>query len=336
MATVLVLPSAQAKDEGAEMPDDPYALLGLTKSASADDIKKAYRKLVRTSHPDLHPDDKGAEARFKAIASAYDLLKDSETRARFDAGEIDASGAERPQRQYYRDYAEAPDNAYQQQHQQRGFGGGVDPNDIFAEFLRNRGRQSGGDPFGEQGYSAGGQDLRYTLEVGFVDAARGAETRITLPDGQSLAVNIPQGTRDGQTLRLRGKGAAGYGGGPAGDALITVSIRPHPVFRRDGDDIEIVLPITIDEAVLGGKVPTPTIDGIVELSIPAGASSGRVLRLRGRGVGRAGSKTKGDQRVELRIVLPKEPDEALRAFMEQHRKAHGFDPRADVLKEAGQ
>jgi DnaJ-class molecular chaperone len=315
------------------MADDPYKVLGLTKTATADDIKKAYRKLVRTSHPDLHPDDKGAEARFKAISSAYDLLKDPETRARFDAGEIDASGAERPQRQYYRDYAEAPDNAYQQQ--QRGFGGGVDPNDIFAEFLRSRGRQAGGDPFGGQGFTAGGQDLRYTLEVGFLEAARGGEARITLPDGQSLAVNIPQGTREGQTLRLRGKGAAGYGGGPAGDALITISIRPHPVFRREGDDIEIVLPITIEEAVLGGKVPTPTIDGVVELSIPAGASSGRVLRLRGRGVGRAGAKTRGDQRVELRIVQPAVPDAELRAFLEAHRKPRGFDPRADLLKEAG-
>jgi DnaJ-class molecular chaperone len=335
MMSVLVLP--QDGDEGAEMADDPYKLLGLTKTATADDIKKAYRKLVRESHPDLHPDDAGAEARFKAIASAYDLLKDPETRARFDAGEIDASGAERPQRQYYRDYAEAPDNAYQQQ---RGFGGGIDPNDIFAEFLRSQGRQAGGrqaggDPFGGQGFAAGGQDLRYTLEVGFLEAARGGEARITLPDGQSLAVNIPQGTREGQTLRLRGKGAAGYGGGPAGDALITISIRPHPVFRREGDDIEIVLPITIEEAVLGGKVPTPTIDGVVELSIPAGASSGRVLRLRGRGVGRAGGKTKGDQRVELRIVQPAEPDAELRAYLEAHRKASGFDPRAGLMKEAG-
>jgi DnaJ-class molecular chaperone len=314
------------------MPDDPYKLLGLSKTASAEDIKKAYRKLVRTSHPDLHPDDKGAEARFKAIAAAYEILKDPETRARFDAGEIDAAGVEKPQRQYYRDYAEAPGNAYQQQ---RGFGAGVDPSDIFAEILRNRGRQQGGDPFGEQGFVAAGQDLRFTLEVGFLEAARGAETRITLPDGQSLAVNIPQGTREGQTLRLRGKGAAGYGGGPAGDALITVSIRPHPVFRREGDDIEITLPITIEEAVLGGKVATPTIDGVVELTIPAGASSGRVLRLRGRGVGRAGGKTKGDQRVELRIVQPAKPDEALQAFLEAHRKVPGFDPRADLLREAG-
>ncbi|MGV8952606.1 MAG: DnaJ C-terminal domain-containing protein [Cypionkella sp.] len=313
------------------MPDDPYKLLGLTKSATAEEIKKAYRKLVRTSHPDLNPDDAGAEARFKAIAAAYDVLKDPATRARFDAGEIDASGAERPQRQYYRDYADAPENAYQQQ---RGFGGGADPNDIFAEILRNRGRQGGGNPFGDQGFSAPGQDLRYTLEVGFLEAARGGETRITLPDGQSVAVNIPQGTREGQTLRLRGKGAAGFGGGPVGDALITVTIKPHPVFRREGDDIEITLPITIEEAILGGKVTTPTIDGPVELGIPAGASSGRVLRLRGRGIGRAGSKTKGDQRVELRIIVPPDADAELTALLEKRRKTHAFDPRVELLKEA--
>lgn len=319
------------------MPDDPYKALGLTKSASADDIKKAYRKLVRTSHPDLHPDDAAAEARFKAISAAYDILKDPVTRARFDAGEIDAQGTERPQRQYYRDFADASDNVYQQR---RGAGGQPDPADIFAEILRNRGRSAGGDGFGADGFggggfSAAGQDVRYTLEVPFLDAARGGETRITLPDGQALGVKIPQGTDDGQTLRLRGKGGPGYGGGPSGDALITVTVRSHPVFRRDGDDIEVTLPITIEEAVLGGKVTAPTIDGPVELKIPPGASSGRILRLRGRGVARAGGKVKGDQRVELRIVLPAEPDAELRDFLAERQKTQTFDPRVDLLKGAG-
>nr|MBP9952435.1 J domain-containing protein [Cypionkella sp.] len=135
------------------MPNDPYEALGLTKAATADDIKKAYRKLVRESHPDLHPDDAGAEARFKAISAAYDLLKDPETRARFDAGEIDGLGAERPQRRYYRDYADAPDAAYQQR---EGFGPNVDPADIFAEILRNRARQGGGGDFGQRGFQASG------------------------------------------------------------------------------------------------------------------------------------------------------------------------------------
>jgi DnaJ-class molecular chaperone len=310
------------------MPDDPYKALGVPKTATAEDIKQAYRKLVRSSHPDLHPDDAQAEAQFKAIAAAYDILKDPATRARFDAGEIDAAGAERPQRPFYRDYADSPDNAYQQS---RGFGGQGDPNDIFAEILRQRARQSGG-----AGFAGSGQDQRYTLQVGFLEAARGGETRITLPDGQSLAVTLPPGSAEGQTLRLRGKGAPGYGGGPAGDALITLQVTPHPVFQRLGDDITLVLPISIAEAVLGGKVTTPTIDGPVQVTIPAGASSGRVLRLRGRGVARAGGKAAGDQLVELRIVSAPQPDAALQAFFASRRDAPQFDPRADVLKEAAQ
>jgi DnaJ-class molecular chaperone len=313
------------------MSNDPYDALGLTKAATADEIKKAYRKLVRETHPDLHPDDAGAEARFKAISAAYDLLKDPETRARFDAGEIDGLGAERQQRHYYRDYASAPDNAYQRR---EGFGPDADPADIFAEILRNRARQERGGNFGQRGFQAAGPDARYTLDVPFLDAARGAETRITLPDGQSLAVKIPRGTEDGQTLRLRGKGAPGFGGGPSGDALITIHVRAHPVFRRDGDDILITLPITIDEAVLGAKVTAPTIDGAVGLTIPEGVSSGKVMRLRGRGVARAGQKAKGDQKVELKIVAPPAPDAALREFLTEWRKTQSFDPRADVLKGA--
>jgi DnaJ-class molecular chaperone len=312
------------------MPNDPYDVLGLTKTATADEIKKAYRKLVRTSHPDLFPDDAGAEARFKAISAAYEILKDPETRARHDAGEIDGLGAERPPRQYYRDFSGSSDNTYQQR---RGFGPDVDPADIFAEILRNPGRP-GRDNFDDRAFSARGADARYSLKVAFLDAARGAETRITLPDGQSLAVKIPQGTEDGQTLRLRGKGAPGYGGGPEGDALITVLVGSHPVFDRDGDDILITLPITIDEAILGGKVTTPTIDGPVQLTIPPGASSGQVLRLRGRGIAHAKRKAKGDQRVELKIVTPPDIDEGLRDFLAEWRKTHSFDPRVDLMKGA--
>lgn len=313
------------------MSNDPYEALGLTKTATADEIKKAYRKLVRSNHPDLHPDDAGAEARFKAISAAYDLLKDPETRAKFDAGEIDATGAERPQRQYYRDFSDAPHNAYTQS---RGFEGSFDPSDIFAEILRNRARQ-GGARFETRGFSAAGPDMRYSLEVPFLDAARGGEARITLPDGQSLAVKIPRGTEDGQTLRLRGKGGAGISGGKARDALITILVRPHAVFRREGDDILLTLPITIDEAVLGGKVTAPTIDGPVGLTVPAGASSGRVLRLRGRGIERKGGKIKGDQRVELKIISPPRPDKKLTDFLTEWRKTQTFDPRSEVLKGAG-
>lgn len=311
------------------MSKDPYAALGLTKSASAEEIKKAYRKIARTNHPDLKPDDPDAEARFKAASAAYDLLKDPETRARFDRGEIDASGAEQQQRQYYRDYAEAPNNPYRSGPRPQDFG---DASDIFSEFMRGRGqsgRAQGG--FGGQGFNARGQDAQYALEVGFMEAVNGGKTRITLPDGRGLEVAIPQGTADGQTIRLRGKGGPGLGDGPPGDALVTLSVRPHALFQREGNDILVTLPITFDEAVLGGKVATPTIEGSVSLTIPKGASSGQVLRLRGRGVQPVGKGARGDQRVELSIVAPPDVDDDLVTFMEDWRKDHGYDPRKGMM-----
>lgn len=312
------------------MSDDPYAALGLTKSATAADIKKAYRKLVRTSHPDLHPDDAGAEARFKAVTAAHDLLKDTATRARFDAGEIDASGTERAPRTYYRDHADAPGQGFGQGFGQRqGFEDFGDPSDIFAHILRQRVRPGQGDG----GYVQTGPDLRCTLEVAFLDAVLGAKTRITLPEGGNLEVQIPKGLVDSQTLRLRGRGAAGYGGGPSGDALVTVQITPHPVFRRVGDNIEITLPITIDEAILGGKVTAPTIDGPVSVTIPKGASSGRILRLRGRGVARANSRA-GDALIELRIMAPPVIDAGLADFLAEWRKTQAHDPRRAMMQEA--
>ncbi len=308
------------------MATDPYAALGLTKTATAADIKKAYRKLVRKSHPDLHPDDAGAEARFKTVTVAHDLLKDPATRARFDAGEIDASGIERAPRTFYRDHAEAPGH---------GFGPGSsfddlgDPSDIFAHLLRRRGRGN------DTGFPQPGPDLRFTLSVAFLDAVRGARKRITLPEGGDLEVQIPKGMRDGQTLRLRGRGGAGVDGGPAGDALVTVQVQVHPVFRRVEDDILVTLPITIDEAVLGGKVLAPTIDGPVNVTIPKGASSGRTLRLRGRGVGRADGKA-GDALIELRILAPPAVDEALSEFLQEWRKTRAHDPRRAMMKDAAE
>ena len=318
---------------------DPYETLGVSKTATAAEIKKAYRKLARSSHPDLHLDDTEAVARFKAISAAHDLLKDPATRARFDAGEIDAAGAERPPRQYYRDFAEAPDNPYQQSRGFRSpFSGRGDPEDIFAEILRQRGSGARGDSSGQgysdQGFAALGQDLRYALEVPFLDAALGKEMHLTLGDSNGVSVRIPPGAQDGQTLRLRGKGGPGVGGGPPGDALITLSVRKHPVFRREGDDILVTLPITIDEAILGGKVTAPTISGPVSLTIPAGASSGRIMRLRGRGVARAGQKTSGDQLVDLKIVSPPVIDEVLSDFLADWRKGQTHDPRRDILTEA--
>ena len=306
------------------MSRDPYEVLGLAKTATADEIKKAYRKIVRTSHPDLNPDDEGAQARFIEATAAHDLLKDPALRARYDKGEIDASGAERQaERPFYREYAQQSDNPYQSS---RGFEG-FDTSDIFEEILRQRGQ--GGGRGGS--YNAAGSDRRYQLELDFLEAALGTQKRITLPDGQSLDVKIPSGTADGQTIRLRGKGGAGIGEGPSGDALVSLSVRPHKLFRREGDDIVMTLPVTLDEAVLGGKVEVPTIDGPVALTIRKGASSGQVLRLRGRGVQPAGGKPRGDQRVELRIVSPPEIDEALHSFMQSWRETHAYDPRKEMM-----
>ncbi|MCB6180239.1 DnaJ domain-containing protein, partial [Rhodobacter sp. Har01] len=301
--------------------------LGLSSTATAAEIKQAYRKLARAHHPDLHPDDARAEARFKDISAAYDLLKDPATRARYDAGEIDASGSEKPPRQYYRDFAGEPGNTYRPQQGFRSSFGDGDPRDIFAEMLRQRG-ESG------EGFAAPGRDQRFSLHVPFLDAARGADLRLTLGEGGDLSVRIPAGAEDGQTLRLRGKGSPGFGGGPPGDALITLSLRPHPVFRREGADILLTLPITIDEAILGAKVQAPTIAGPVSLTIPPGTSSGRTLRLRGRGVAKPGGAGKGDQLVELRIVAPPETDAPLRDFLTEWRKTKSHDPRAALLAEA--
>lgn len=304
------------------MSDDPYAALGLTKTATEAEIKKAYKRIARESHPDLNPGDPKAEARFKAASSAHDLLKDPERRARFDRGEIDAQGHDKPERRFYREYAEGPEATY---HTSRGFED-IDMSDVFSDLFGRRAKGGGG---GGGGFSARGQDQHFTLEISFLDSVYGATQRLSLPGGGPLEVTIPQGVQDGQTIRLRGKGAPGFGEGPPGDALVTITVAPHPTFRREGDDIEIELPITFDEAVLGGKVETPTIDGKVALTIPKGATTGQMLRLRGRGVKRGDRR--GDQRVRLKIVSPPEIDSALSAFFEDWRKTHGYDPRKGMV-----
>jgi DnaJ-class molecular chaperone len=304
------------------MSDDPYAALGVAKTATQADIRKAYRKIAKESHPDLNPGDPKAEARFKAAAAAHDLLKDAEKRRRFDAGEIDASGQERPERRFYREYAEGPEATY---HTSRGFEDFGGYSDVFADLFGQRGRGGGR----AEGMQMRGPDRHYTLDVGFLEAARGATRRITLPDGQVLDVKIPEGLADGQTIRLRGKGGEGLGGGAAGDALVTVTVGAHDFFRREGDDILVELPITLDEAVLGGKVEVPTIDGRVALTVPKGASSGRVLRLRGKGVKRGGKR--GDQLVTLKLVAPAAIDDELERFFRGWRESHAYDPRKGVV-----
>ena len=294
------------------MAADPYEVLGVKKDASQSDLQKAYRALAKKLHPDLNPGNKQAEERFKEVAAAYDLLGDEKKRARFDSGEIDASGAERPQqRQYYRDFADAGS----QYSNDAGFADFAD-DDILSQIFRGRGR---GGPVNMRG-----QDRHYRLELEFLDAINGATQHITLPDGASLDVRIPAGTRDGQTLRLRGKGAPGIGEGPPGGALVEVTVRPHRTFSRDGDNIRVELPISLSEAVLGGKVTVPTPTGPVTMTVPKWSNTGAVLRLKGRGVTRADGD-KGDELVALKIVLPEKPDPELESLIAKWGGA--YNPR---------
>ncbi len=294
---------------------DPYETLGVARDADQDAIRKAYRKLAKAHHPDLNPGDKAAEERFKEAAAAHDLLGDPEKRRRFDAGEIDASGAERPPRQYYRNYADASgaDDPYASE---SGYADFLD-DETLASILRGARRRAG---------PMRGRDVRYRLPVEFLVAVNGGAARVTLPEGETLDVTIPPGAEDGQTLRLRGRGEPGFDGGPAGDALVEIEVRPHKIFTREGDDIHLTLPVSLAEAVLGREVAVPTPTGAVSMKLPKGASSGAKLRLKGKGAARPDGG-RGDEYVTLKLVLPEKPDADLEAFVSNWAGA-GYDPRA--------
>jgi DnaJ-class molecular chaperone len=303
----------------------PYEVLGVKPTATADEIRKAYRKLAKEFHPDLNPGKPAAEARFKAVATAYDLLSDPEKRARYDRGEIDESGAERP-RYSYRPHAEGAQGWKYQPEGEVDIG---DLDDLFSMF--GRGGTRGGGRAGE-GFSMPGPDRHYSLTIDFVTAATGGKQRLSLSPDQWLDVTIPPGIEQGQILRLKGKGGPGLGGGPAGDALIEIHIAPHPFFRREGDDIHVELPVSLAEAVLGARVPVPTVTGPVTMTIPKGSDTGAQLRLRGKGIHRKrrGAETSGDQYVTLKVVIGASDDPELAKFLEDWAKQHPTEPRREM------
>jgi DnaJ-class molecular chaperone len=302
--------------------ETPYQVLGVKPDASADEIRKAYRKLAKQFHPDLNPGKPAAEARFKSISGAYDLLSDPEKRARYDRGEIDESGSERP-RYSYRPHAEGAQGWKYQPEGEMDIGDLEDILSMFGGGRRGRAGRAG------EGLRMPGADRQFTMTIDFVEAATGGRKRLSLSPDESLDVTIPPGIEDGQVLRLRGKGGSGIGGGPAGDGLIEVHIAPHPFFRRDGDNIRMELPVSVPEAVLGARVSVPTVSGPVTMTIPKGSDTGTQLRLRGKGIHRRhrGNDSEGDQLVTLKVVIGEPGDSELAQFLEGWGEKHKTDPR---------
>jgi DnaJ-class molecular chaperone len=326
---------------------DPYEVLGVSKGANEADVKSAYRRLAKKLHPDANKHDPKAASRFAELNAAYEIVGDSDKRKAFDRGEIDAEGKPRfqgfegfgaqpgggahgPGGAHFESFSFGPDGF------RRSTAGGAGGGAGFEDLLRGMfgGRAGGGRGHGTQfetedfGAPAGGQDLHASLTITLGDAARGTKTRVHLPTGKDVEVKIPAGIASGQQIRLKGQGWPSASG-RAGDALITINVAPHPLFKPDGADLRLELPITLYEAVLGGKVRVPTLDGAVELAIPAGTNSGRTFRLKGKGLG-SGLKAKsgaGDLLATVRVVLPEHIDDEFKELMKKWRDTKPYDPR---------
>jgi DnaJ-class molecular chaperone len=300
---------------------DPYTVLGLAKSAGAAEIKSAFRKLAKKYHPDQSKDPKAKE-RFAEIGQAYEILGDEKKRAAFDRGEIDAEG--KPRAPQFEGFSAGPGGGgFRNFHFDFGAGDlgsrGIDP-DIFAEMFGGGMRSRAKPP-------QRGEDVAVSVTVPLAQVATGGDVRVSLPTGKTLDVSAPVGFEDGRTIRLRGQGEPGVRNGPPGDALVTLRYAPHPFFKVEGRDLRLDLPVTLYEAVLGAKVRAPTLTGMVEIAVPAGTSSGRVMRLRGKGLPGAGDHPAGDLFLTLRIVLPAAEDPALADLMRKWRDEKPYEPR---------
>jgi DnaJ-class molecular chaperone len=315
---------------------DPYEILGVAKAASEAEVKKAFRSLAKKHHPDKHAGDAEAQKKFQEISGAYDILGDKDKRKKFDAGEIDGAGNPRgfDPRQHGGGFNSGPFGGF-------GGGGGQQGARDFHFTWDNAGAEAQegfraedlfGDLFGRGRRGGGGarqptrgEDFQVATTISFDEAIKGGTRRVMVPNGEQIDVKIPVGVKDGQQVRVKGRGGAGRNGGPPGDILIDIKIAPHPSMTRDGNDIRMELPVSLKEAVLGAKVPVATPTGTVALSVPPGSNTGTTLRLKGKGVVPA-SGTAGDLYVRLVITLPEKPDEALTKFAEGWTA--DYDPRA--------
>jgi DnaJ-class molecular chaperone len=308
---------------------DPYSVLGVSRGASADEIRKAFRKLAKQNHPDTNPNNKAAEERFKQVSGAFDILGDPEKRKKFDAGAIDADG-----RETFGGFGGGGGRGPWGPAPGGGPGGGayretfegVDLGDILGEMFGGgaRGGRGGGAGGGFGGFSQRGADVRARLEIDLEDAIKGGKRRIAFSDGRTIDVTIPKGAAEGQTLRLKGQGSPGRSG--AGDAFIELTIAPHPIFRREGETLVMDVPVTVYDAVLGGKADAPTPDGPVTLTIPKGANTGTRLRLKGRGLTDAQGR-RGDLFARLVVALPDAVDPELEKLAEAWRRDRPYAPK---------
>ena len=294
---------------------DPYDVIGVPKGTDIDAVKKAYRKLARKLHPDLHPGDKAAEERFKEVAAAYDFLSDTDKKAKYDRGEIDASGQPKAERRFYRDFAEGETG--QRYADSDDIIRNMEGVDIFADLFSGMRKAR---------RNVRGPDVRETIEVDFLEAVNGVQRELILPDGRHLKVTIPPGSDTGQVLRLKGQGMPSAFEGPPGDLHLEIKVRPHPRFERKGNDIYSDLPITLGEAILGGRVEVITVDGSVNLTVPKGSNTGARLRVRGKGVPIAGGG-RGDHYVTLKVMLPSADDPELTRFVEEWAAKHPYAVR---------